>query len=64
LIEIYLESNIDRGRRNYFANDFENPTKECLRIDTSEMGLEDSLHEVIKYIKSKNKLFFNDTILD
>jgi adenylylsulfate kinase len=64
LIEIYLESSIDRGRRNYFANDFENPTKECLRIDTSEMGLEDSLHEVIKYIKSKNKLFFNDTILE
>lgn len=54
-VEIYLQCSVDRGRNDYFAKDFEIPTNECLRIDTSNESVDDSLVKVINYIKN-NKI--------
>jgi adenylylsulfate kinase len=56
-IEIYLSYKGDRGRTNYFANDFEKPKIECLQIDTSENSIDECLSKVIDYIKTKTKNF-------
>jgi len=55
LIEIYLhyDSQVDRGRNNYFAIDFEVPKTDCLKIDTSENSIDECLHEIKKYINQK-----------
>ena len=58
LIEIYLEYNEDRGRNNNFAKDFEIPKIDCLRINTSELSIDESMSKVIDYIKLKtNNLY-------
>jgi adenylylsulfate kinase len=53
LIEIYLECNEDRGRNDYFAKDFEIPKIECLRMNTSELSVDECISKVIDYIKNK-----------
>jgi adenylylsulfate kinase len=55
LIEVYLHSDKDRGRNMNFVKDFEEPKIDCLKIDTSEESIEDSLHKVIDYIKLKTE---------
>ena len=50
LIEIYLEYNEDRGRNMNFAKDFEIPTTECLRMNTSELSIDECIDKVINYI--------------
>ena len=54
-IEIYLHSNIDRGRTAYYVNDFEPPEREskCLKIDTGNESIEESLKKCFKYIIDK-----------
>ena len=52
-IEIYLTYNEDRGRNMRFATDFEEPTSNCLRINTSELSIEESYETIKNYIKQK-----------
>jgi len=52
LVEIYLHSIVDRGRNDYFAKDFEIPTIECLRIDTSDISIDECINKVNEYIKN------------
>jgi len=53
LVEIYLECSEDRGRNDYFAKDFEIPKIECLRMNTSELSIDECISKVIDYIKNK-----------
>lgn len=48
--QIYLTYNLDRGRNMNFAIDFEEPTQNCLHIDTSEISIYDCVGKVIDYI--------------
>lgn len=50
LMQIYLTYNEDRGRNEYFAKDFEEPTGEYLKIDTSLDSVFDSESKIIDYI--------------
>jgi adenylylsulfate kinase len=54
LIEIYLEYNEDRGRNNYFAKEFDEPSN-CLKLNTSELSIDECLSKIKEYIKSKKK---------
>lgn len=56
LIEIYLEYNEDRGRNMNFAKDFEVPNIDCLKLNTSELDIDNCLIKVINYIKENGKL--------
>lgn len=49
---IYLYYEGGRGRDDRFAPDFEEPTDNCLIINTSKLGREDSLHNIYEYIKN------------
>jgi len=49
LIEVYLEYSEDRGRTEYFAKDFEIPTIECLRMNTSELSIDECLNKISEY---------------
>jgi adenylate kinase family enzyme len=51
-VQIYLEYNEDRGRNNYFAKGFDEP-KDCLRINTSELSIDECLIKIREYIKQK-----------
>jgi len=53
LVEIYLEYNEDRGRNMNFANDFEIPTIECLRMNTSDLSIDECFGKIIDYIRQK-----------
>lgn len=57
LIEIYLTYNVERGRTNYFAKDFDEPPKDCLQINTSDLSIDECKDKIIDYIKFKNKNF-------
>jgi adenylylsulfate kinase len=57
LIEIYLEYGEDRGRNDYFAKKFDEP-KDCLRINTSEKGVNDCVTEIRNYIKEKTNYLY------
>lgn len=49
LVEIYLEYSGDRGRNNNFAKDFELPTYDCLKLNTSELSIDECLKKIIEY---------------
>jgi adenylylsulfate kinase-like enzyme len=53
LIEIYLFYNesVDRGRNDFFAKDFEKPSKDFLALNTSLFSVEQCVNEIINYIK-------------
>jgi adenylylsulfate kinase-like enzyme len=53
LIEIFLfyNENVDRGRNDYFAKDFETPSKDFLSLNTSLFSIEQCVNEIINYIK-------------
>lgn len=53
LFQIYLEYNIDRGRTNYFANDFEKPKGCYLSINTSEISIDDCVNIVRNFCIEK-----------
>lgn len=54
--EIYLYYSGDRGRNDYFAKDFEIPQSDCLKIDTSEIGIEECLNMIREYVKNKTNI--------
>ena len=58
LIEVYLEYSVDRGRTDYFAKDFEIPTIECLRMNTSELSIDECLIKIREYIKEKTNYLY------
>jgi adenylylsulfate kinase-like enzyme len=53
LIEIYLfyNENVDRGRNDYFAKDFETPARNFLSLNTSLFSIEQCVNEIINYVK-------------
>jgi adenylylsulfate kinase-like enzyme len=53
LIEIYLfyNENIDRGRNDFFAKDFETPSRNFLSLNTSLFSVEQCVNEIINYVK-------------
>ena len=53
LIEIYLfyNQNLDRGRNDYFAKDFETPKTNFLSLNTSIYSVEQCVNEIINYVK-------------
>ena len=53
LIEVYLEYSVDRGRTDYFAKDFEIPTIECLRMNTSELSIDECVNKITEYINKQ-----------
>lgn len=53
LIEVYLEYSEDRGRTGYFAKDFEIPTIECLRMNTSELSIDECVNKIKEYINKQ-----------
>ncbi len=53
--EIHLTCSEDRGRNNYFATDFQEPTGECLSIDTSLSSIESCVDKVIEFCEKKSK---------
>ena len=55
-VEIYLEYNEDRGRNKNFAQDFEVPTIDCLKLNTTKEDIEICLTKTINYIKENGKL--------
>ncbi len=50
---IYLQYDENRGRNSYFANDFEEPKIDCLKLDTSSYDIQDCLTQIINYITIK-----------
>ena len=52
LVEIYLfyNENVDRGRNDYFAKDFETPSKDFLSLNTSVLSVEQCVNEITNYI--------------
>ena len=50
LVEIYLEYNEERERSGYSANDFELPKTKCLKLNTSELSIDECIDKVINYI--------------
>jgi len=53
LVQIYLTCDVDRGRNHYHVQNFEEPTLDCLRINTSDISIDECLHEIKNYIKEK-----------
>ena len=50
LLQVYLEYNEERGRTNYFATDYEKPSGEFLKLNTSELSIDDCVTKIIEYI--------------
>lgn len=55
LIEIFLEYEGDRGRNHYFSKDFEAPDNNCLKLNTSDLSIDDCVHKVIEYIQTHKR---------
>jgi len=55
LHQIYLTYNGDRGRNNYFANEFDEPSDSCLHIDTSSLNISDCINKIMKYVGNETK---------
>jgi len=55
LMMIYLTCSHDRGRNSYFAIDFELPSQNCMRIDTSDNTIDYCVSKVIKYFLNFRK---------
>jgi adenylylsulfate kinase len=53
LIEVYLEYSEDRGRTSYFAKDFEIPTIECLKMNTSDLSIDECVNKITEYINKQ-----------
>jgi adenylylsulfate kinase-like enzyme len=53
LIEIYLfyNENVDRGRNDFFAKDFQKPKTNFLSLNTSIYSVEQCVNEIINYVK-------------
>jgi adenylylsulfate kinase len=50
-VDIYLTYNEDRGRNEYFAKDFEQPSQCCLSINTSVTPLDECLIKVKMFLQ-------------
>jgi adenylylsulfate kinase-like enzyme len=53
IIEVYLFSNDDRGRNNYYVNNFEIPKNNYYIVDTTNKTIEESYNLFIDKIKDK-----------
>ena len=48
--EVYLTYQGDRGRNAYFVNDFEEPAKDVLRLDTGRLAMNDCLEAILAHV--------------
>lgn len=62
LVEIYLEYNEERERTGYSANDFELPKTKCLKLNTSELGIDECLTKVIEYLLKEQPKLFSENV--
>ena len=51
LVQIYLEYNVDRGRNDKFALDFEKPIGDILSLNTSKLSIEECIELINHEIK-------------
>ena len=56
VVEMYIHTTEKRGRENYFAKDYEPPTKDFINIDTTSTTVEESL-ELISFNRKKPSSF-------
>ena len=52
LFEVYLYTSEIRGREDYFVNEYEPPTEKYLRLDTTNVSVEESVKKVLEYVKN------------
>jgi adenylylsulfate kinase len=57
LVEIYLQYNEERGRTAYFANDFEEPKGDCLKLNTSVLSIDECIDKAKQYILTRKSNF-------
>jgi adenylylsulfate kinase-like enzyme len=48
---IYLSYSEDRGRSGYFAKSFDEPSSNCLKLDTSKWSVDESFEQIMKFIR-------------
>lgn len=48
--QVYLTYNSDRGRNDYFATEFEPPSRGYLHLDTSELSINECLIKISQYV--------------
>ena len=53
MIEIYVHTTETRGRENYFADDYEPPTKDFLDMDTTNISIEECIKKIESYVEEK-----------
>jgi adenylylsulfate kinase-like enzyme len=54
LVQIYLTYNVDRGRNDFFAKEFDEPSGEYLNLNTSEISIDDCLTKIKEYVGEKS----------
>lgn len=47
--EVYLYTDEKRGREHFFASDYEPPVKDCIKIDTGKLNIEESVNEILAF---------------
>jgi adenylylsulfate kinase len=55
LVEIYVHTNVERGRESYFVSDYEPPVSNYIDIDTTE-GLSDCYYKLLTQLSSYGNL--------
>lgn len=55
LVEIYVHTNVERGREGYFVSDYEPPVSNYIDIDTTE-GLSDCYYKLLTQLSSYGNL--------
>jgi adenylylsulfate kinase len=52
LVEVYVYTSEVRGREDFFANDYQQPTEKYLDLDTTNESIEESTKKVLYYAKN------------
>lgn len=52
MVEVYIHTTENRGRENFFVNEYEAPTERYLSIDTTNESVEMSAKKVLEYAKN------------
>jgi adenylylsulfate kinase-like enzyme len=62
LVEIYLECTEERERTKYHAKDFELPQTECLKMNTSELSVDECVGKIMEYIVEREPKLFSENV--
>jgi adenylylsulfate kinase len=52
LVEVYVHTSEQRGREDFFANDYQQPTEKYLDLNTTNESIEESTKKVLYYAKN------------